>query len=56
MDRISNRIETLGFEKCFLENIDPADLDKFDIARVTAVHKDSYIIHNGKNEMFAEQK
>ncbi|MBC2703017.1 MAG: ribosome small subunit-dependent GTPase A [Desulfobacula sp.] len=51
---ISNRIETLGFEKRFLENIDPVDLNKFDIARVMAVHKDSYIINNGKNDVFAE--
>ena len=28
MDTISNRIEILGFEKWFLENIDPVDLKK----------------------------
>ena len=54
MDTISNRIKTLGFENWFLENIDPVDLNKFDIARVMAVHKDSYIINNGKNDVFAE--
>jgi len=54
MDMILNRIETLGFEKWFLENIDPVDSNKFDIARVMAVHKDSYIINNGKNDVFAE--
>jgi ribosome biogenesis GTPase len=30
------------------------DLNRFDIARVMAVHKDSYIINNGENDVFAE--
>jgi ribosome biogenesis GTPase len=54
MDTISNDIEALGFGKWFQENVDPGDLDSFDIARVTAVHKDSYILNNGKNDVFAE--
>ncbi len=51
---ISLSIEKLGFEKWFLENLDPADLERSDIARVTAVHKDSYIINNGETDVFAE--
>jgi len=54
MDKISNDIEALGFGKWFQDNVDPEDLDSFDIARVIAVHKDSYIINNGENDVFAE--
>ncbi|MCP3873712.1 MAG: ribosome small subunit-dependent GTPase A [Desulfobacteraceae bacterium] len=54
MAAILNRIATLGFEKWFQENIDPVDLNTFDIARVMAVHKDSYIINKGENDVFAE--
>lgn len=54
MDKITNGIEALGFEKWFLDNADPVDLESFDIARVIAVHKDRYILNNGKNDVFAE--
>jgi ribosome biogenesis GTPase / thiamine phosphate phosphatase len=54
MDKISNNIETLGFGKWFRNNVDPLDLKRFDIARVTAVHKDSFIINNGEKDVFAE--
>jgi len=54
MDKISNGIEALGFEKWFKDNIDQVDLESFDVARVIAVHKDSYIINNGENDVFAE--
>jgi ribosome biogenesis GTPase len=47
-------IEKLGFGKWFQDNVDPVDLDRFDIARVMAVHKDSYTINNGENDVFAE--
>jgi ribosome biogenesis GTPase len=54
MNMNSYSIEKLGFGKWFQENVDPVDLNKFDIARVMAVHKDSYIINNGENDVFAE--
>lgn len=54
MDKITNNIKALGFGKWFQDNIDPVDLDRFDIARVVAVHKDSYIINNGESDVFAE--
>lgn len=54
MDKISNNLEALGFGKWFKGNVDPVDLKSFDIARVIAVHKDSYIINNGENDVFAE--
>ncbi len=47
-------IEKLGFGKWFQDNVDPEDLNRFDIARVMAVHKDSYTINNGGNDVFAE--
>ena len=54
MDKISNGIEALGFGKWFHDNVDPKDLESFDVARVIAVHKDSYILNNGENDVFAE--
>ncbi len=55
MDKITiNSIEALGFGKWFQDKANPVDLEGFDIARVIAVHKDSYILNNGRNEVFAE--
>jgi ribosome biogenesis GTPase len=54
MDKITYGIEALGFGKWFQDSIDPMDLEGFDIARVLAVHKDSYILNNGENDVFAE--
>ena len=51
---ISNSIEALGFGKWFQDNVDPVGLDSIAIDRVMAVHKDSYIINNGENDVFAE--
>ena len=51
---ISYDIEKLGFGKWFQDRVDPVDLNRFDIARVIAVHKDSYIINKGENDVFAE--
>ena len=54
MDKISNDIKALGFGRWFQDNVDPVDLKSFDIARVIAVHKESYILNNGKNDLSAE--
>jgi len=54
MNMISYGIEKLGFGKWFLDNVDPMDLNRFDIARVMTVHKESYTINNGENDVFAE--
>jgi len=51
---ISYGIEALGFGKWFQDRVDPVGLNKFDIARVIAVHKDSYAINKGENDVFAE--
>jgi ribosome biogenesis GTPase len=54
MNMISHSIEKLGFGKWLQNDLDPADLNRFDIARVVAVHKDSYTINNGEKDVFAE--
>ena len=51
---ISDAMEKLGFGKWFQDRVDPVDLNGFDIARVVAVHKDSYVINKGENDVFAE--
>lgn len=54
MNKITNGIEALGFGKWFQDNVNPVDLEGFDIARVIAVHKDSFILNNGENDVSAE--
>lgn len=54
MNIISQNIEALGFGKWFQDHADPSVLQGFNVARVTAVHKDSYVIHNGENDVAAE--
>ena len=51
---ISSGIEKLGFSKWFNDKVDPNDLNSFEIARVMVVHKNNYIINNGKNDIFSE--
>ena len=54
MKNVSNRLEKLGFDRSFLEQETPEKLTGFDIARVVAVHKDSYAISDGEHEVLAE--
>ena len=54
MDKSTDRIKALGFEKWFQNNVLPADMDGFDPARVMAVHKDSFILNSGANDVPAE--
>ena len=54
MKNISYIIEKFGFDKWFQDNIDPENLEGLEIARVIAVHKDSYTITNSDNDVFAE--
>ena len=51
---ISAGVEKLGFGQWFRDNVGPVDENRFDIARVTAVHKDSYSINKGENDVRAE--
>ena len=48
------KLKQLGFNKWFLDRIDHTKLIDHQIARVTAVNKDSYTIDNGKGEVKAE--
>jgi len=54
MRNVSNNVKEIGFNEWFLDNVDPENLAEFEIARVMAVHKDSYTINNGENDVFAE--
>jgi len=54
MNNISYSIEKLGFDNWFQDNVDHESLEEFEIARVIAVHKDSYTITNGETDVFAE--
>ena len=54
MNNISNILKTLGFDKCFLDKAPSGDIEQFDIARVVAVHKDSYTVSNGEVDVLAE--
>lgn len=54
MNNISNNLESIGFGKWFQDKIPHGVLEQFDIARVVAVHKDSYTISNGEVDVLAE--
>ncbi len=54
MNNTSKNIENLGFDTWFLEAAVPESLDLFEIARVVAVHKDSYTISDGETDVLAE--
>lgn len=47
-------LERIGFKTWIQESIDPACLAQFDLARVVAVHKESFVITNGEAEIQAE--
>ncbi|MFH1851954.1 MAG: ribosome small subunit-dependent GTPase A [Candidatus Neomarinimicrobiota bacterium] len=54
MNNLPVEIEQLGFDQWFRDNVDPERLAGFEIARVVAVHKDSYTINNGASDVNAE--
>lgn len=54
MNTIPTHLEKIGFSKWTQEAISPESLEQFDIARVIAVHKDSYAITNGVVDVFGE--
>ena len=47
-------IKSLGFDDWFEDHIDVNKLDNHEIARVVSVHKDSYLVTNGGDDIFAE--
>ncbi len=54
MKNVPMKIEQLGFDKWFLDRIDPTKLIHHQIARVITVNKDSYTINNGQGDVSAE--
>ncbi len=54
MKNISPDIEKLCFDKWFRNTVNPGNLEGLEIARVIAVHRDSYTINNGENDVIAE--
>jgi ribosome biogenesis GTPase len=49
-----NDIEKLGFDKWFQDKIETPKLDDSQITRVITVNKNSFVISNGKNDIYAE--
>ena len=49
-----NALEKIGFNDWFSNHLDQAMSENHGIARVTAVHKDSYTISLGEGDIFAE--
>ena len=54
MENISNNLKRLGYDEWFQSNTDTEKLAELEIARVVSVHKDSYVITKGYNDLFAE--
>jgi ribosome biogenesis GTPase len=47
-------IAKLGFDGWFQDHVDPEKLNGLQMARVIAVNKNNYVIHNGKDDVLAE--
>ncbi|MBU0676231.1 MAG: hypothetical protein KJ950_16450 [Proteobacteria bacterium] len=54
MNNIPNKLEKIGFDQWLLGKVSPGSLEQFELARVVAVHKDSYTISNGEVDVLAE--
>jgi ribosome biogenesis GTPase len=54
MRPISRKLEKLGVDQFFLDHVAPERLETFEIARVVAVHKDSYVVSDGEKDVVAE--
>jgi ribosome biogenesis GTPase len=54
MNNLPEKLEKLGLDKCFLEAVASESFESFEIARVVAVHKDSYSVINGEVDVLAE--
>ncbi|MFA6597051.1 MAG: ribosome small subunit-dependent GTPase A [Ignavibacteriaceae bacterium] len=49
-----NEIEKLGFDKWFQDKIDLSKMTDYQIARVISVNKNSFVVSNGKKDIYAE--
>lgn len=47
-------VKSVGFDGWFEDHIEAGKLDNHEIARVVSVHKDSYLVTNGGDDIFAE--
>ncbi len=54
MSTVSDNLIKLGFNKWFIDQVDPDRLANFNIVRVIGVHKDSYTVSNGEKNIPAE--
>lgn len=54
MKTVSQHIEKIGFDKWFQDKVDSGRSAGLEVARVIAVHKDSYTISNGEDAAAAE--
>lgn len=54
MKRTITDLEKLGFDTWFQNELDKSKSGDFQLARVTTVHKESYIITNGERDISAE--
>ncbi len=54
MDNIKDNLRRLGYDKWLQANTVANKIAELEVARVVSVHKDSYMISNGKNNVFAE--
>jgi ribosome biogenesis GTPase len=51
---MNTKLLNLGLDSDFMESLDPKILEQHELARIIAVHKDSYIITNGEVDVSAE--
>ena len=49
-----NDLEKLGFDNWFRDKIETTKLSNFQIARVISVNKNSFVVSNGKSDIYAE--
>lgn len=49
-----NEIVKLGFDKWFQDRIETSKLDSFQVARVIAVNKNSFVVSTDSNDIYAE--
>ncbi|XOF33785.1 MAG: ribosome small subunit-dependent GTPase A [Candidatus Electrothrix sp. YB6] len=54
MNNIPNNLKDFGFDKWYLEAASQSNPENFEVARVVAVHKDSYTVSNGEVDTAAE--
>ncbi len=54
MIKIAEKLEDIGYDNWFKESTNAAKLTEHEVARIISVHKDSYLITKGRDDVFAE--